>query len=38
LLSSESVVSEAFAELFDDVDAEDEFWFEFEKALGKRVK
>ena len=30
------VVSEAFAELFVEEDADDDFWFEFEKALGKR--
>ena len=30
------VVSEAFADFFAEEDAEDDFWFEFEKALGKR--
>ncbi|MBQ2851672.1 MAG: right-handed parallel beta-helix repeat-containing protein, partial [Thermoguttaceae bacterium] len=34
--SSADVVSEAFAELFVEEDAEDDFWFELEKALGNR--
>jgi len=29
-------VSEAFAEFFAEDDGEDDFWFEFEKAAGKR--
>jgi len=37
-VSGADVVSNAFADLFVEEDAEDDFWFEFEKALGKRVK
>ncbi len=33
---SASAVSEAFAEFFAEDDGEDDFWFEFEKAAGKR--
>ncbi len=36
--ATQDVVSEAFADFFAEEDAEDDFWFEFEKALGKRVK
>ncbi|MBR2004301.1 MAG: fibronectin type III domain-containing protein, partial [Thermoguttaceae bacterium] len=32
------VLSEAFADIFAADDEEDDFWFELEKALGKRVK
>ena len=33
--SEPDVVSEAFADLFVEEDEEDDFWFEFDKALGK---
>ncbi|MBQ9800920.1 MAG: hypothetical protein IJO40_13425, partial [Thermoguttaceae bacterium] len=33
---AEDLVSKAFADLFVEEDAEDEFWFEFDKAFGKR--
>ncbi|MBQ7111960.1 MAG: fibronectin type III domain-containing protein, partial [Thermoguttaceae bacterium] len=36
--AASDVVSDAFADLFAEEDAEDDFWFEFEQALGKRVK
>ncbi|MBR2003158.1 MAG: fibronectin type III domain-containing protein, partial [Thermoguttaceae bacterium] len=31
-----SAISDAFAELFEEEDGDDDFWFEFEKAVGAR--